>query len=144
MFMSYIVGSIFLTIRFKYFDFIEWFDLNSSPQSLFERSSISDFFGWVFNVHAYLIYYPVNVNICTIWINSNNFTTKFFWSLILYLTVCSCHVTYAFQSESTLYSCLNVKELLVRSRHQMWRWSDCNWTRTQNHLVLMVECWFKN
>ena len=25
------------------------------------------------------------------------------------LTVCSCHVTYAFQSESTLYSFLNVK-----------------------------------
>ena len=30
-----------------------------------------------------------------------------------HLTVCSCHVTYAFQSESTLYSCLNVKELLA-------------------------------
>ena len=29
------------------------------------------------------------------------------------MTVCSCHVTYAFQSESTLYSCLNVKELLA-------------------------------
>ena len=28
-------------------------------------------------------------------------------------TVCSYHVTYAFQSESTLYSCLNVKELLT-------------------------------
>ena len=32
------------------------------------------------------------------------------------LTVCTYHVTYAFQSESTLYSCLNVKELLARSR----------------------------
>ena len=31
-------------------------------------------------------------------------------------TVCSCHVTYAFQSEFTLYSCLNVKERLARSR----------------------------
>ena len=31
-----------------------------------------------------------------------------------YLTVCFYHVTYAFQSESTLYSCLNVKELLAR------------------------------
>ena len=30
--------------------------------------------------------------------------------------ICSYHVTYAFQSESTLYSCLNVKELLARSR----------------------------
>ena len=27
-----------------------------------------------------------------------------------FLTVCSYHVPYAFQSESTLYSCLNVKE----------------------------------
>ena len=42
---------------------------------------------------------------------------------------------YAFQSESTLYSCRNVKELLARSRRQIWSLSDCNWTRTQNHLV---------
>ena len=28
-------------------------------------------------------------------------------------TVCSYHVTYALQGESTLYSCLNVKELLA-------------------------------
>ena len=34
-------------------------------------------------------------------------------------TVCFCHVTYAFQSESTLYSCLNVKELLARSRRKI-------------------------
>ena len=34
-------------------------------------------------------------------------------------TVCSCHVTYAFESESTLYSCLNVKELLARSRREI-------------------------
>ena len=40
-----------------------------------------------------------------------------------------------FQSESTLYSCLNVKELLARSRREIWRWSDCNWTRTKNHLI---------
>ena len=34
------------------------------------------------------------------------------------LTVCFYHVTYEFESESTLYSCLNVKELLARSgRH---------------------------
>ena len=51
------------------------------------------------------------------------------------MTVCSCHVTYAVQSESTLYSCLNVKELFARSRREIWSLSDCNWTRTQNHLV---------
>ena len=29
---------------------------------------------------------------------------------------------------------LNVKELLARSRREIWRLIDCNWTRTQNHL----------
>ena len=38
---------------------------------------------------------------------------------LISLTVCSCHVTYAFESESTLYSCLNVKELLARSRREI-------------------------
>ena len=42
---------------------------------------------------------------------------------------------YVFQTESTLYSCLNVKELLAQSRHKIWSLSDCNWTQTQNHLV---------
>ena len=40
-------------------------------------------------------------------------TTMFF------MTVCSCHVTYAFQSESTIYSCLNVKEFLAQSRREI-------------------------
>ena len=40
------------------------------------------------------------------------------------------HVTYAFQSESTLYSCLNVKELLARNRPEVLSLSDWNWTRT--------------
>ena len=37
--------------------------------------------------------------------------------------------------ESTLCSCLNVKELLAWSRREIWSLSDCNWTRIQNHLV---------
>ena len=42
------------------------------------------------------------------------------WSIMkVYLTVCSCHATYAFESESTLYSCLNFKELLARSRREI-------------------------
>ena len=44
-------------------------------------------------------------------------------------TVCSCHVTYAFQSESTLYSCLNgwvlAKWLSVRL------WTKWLWVRVQ-------------
>ena len=35
------------------------------------------------------------------------------WELCKSAVVCSCHVTYAFQSESALYSYLNVKELLA-------------------------------
>ena len=61
----------------------------------------------------------------------------FSWSNLLrneFMILCSCHITYAFQSESTLYSCLNVKELLARSRREIWSLSDCNGTRTQNHL----------
>ena len=50
------------------------------------------------------------------------------------LTVCS-FVRYAFQSESTHYSCLNVKELLDSKRRDIWSLSDCNRTRTHNHLV---------
>ena len=35
------------------------------------------------------------------------------------LFVCFYHVTYEFKSESTLYSCLNVKEPLARSRRHI-------------------------
>ena len=40
-----------------------------------------------------------------------------------------------FQSESTHYSVLNVKELLARNRHKILSLSDCNGTRTRNQLV---------
>ena len=49
--------------------------------------------------------------------------------------VCSYHVTYKFQSEFTLNSCLNVKEFLARSRCKVWSLSDSYWARTHNHLV---------
>ena len=59
-----------------------------------------------------------------------------FWVLIcsVHLTVCSCHVSYSF---SELIHTLELpQELLARSSCKIWRWNDCNWTRTQNHLVL--------
>ena len=49
--------------------------------------------------------------------------------------VCYYHITYAFQSESTLHSCLKVRELLALNRRKIWSLSDCKWTRTHNHLV---------
>ena len=51
------------------------------------------------------------------------------------LSVCYYHVTYAFQSESAFYSCLNVKEPLAQNRHDILSLSDSNWIRTRNHLV---------
>ena len=60
------------------------------------------------------------------------------WILIctVYLIVRSCQATYVFQSESTLYSCLNVKEPLAWNRRWIWSSSDGNGTGTHNHLVL--------
>ena len=60
-------------------------------------------------------------------------TRRKFWRL----SDCNwtCHVTYAFQSESTLYSFPNVRKLLARSRRKIWSLSDCNLNRNQNHLL---------
>ena len=51
----------------------------------------------------------------------------------IFSVVGSCQVKYAFHIESTLYTCLNVKELLARRRSQVWSLNYCNWTPTQNH-----------
>ena len=54
-----------------------------------------------------------------------------------FLTVCY-HVTYAFlsqtDSEFTLFSCLNAKELLARNKRDILSLSDSNGTRNHNHL----------
>ena len=47
--------------------------------------------------------------------------------------VCSCHVTYVFQSESTLYSCLNVKELLLAKWLSVRLRTKWFWVRAQLH-----------
>ena len=59
------------------------------------------------------------------------------WVLIctLHLNLCSNNVTCAFQTESFLYICPNVKKLLARKRRDIWGLSDCKGTRPQNHLV---------
>ena len=63
----------------------------------------------------------------------NCFTRFLFLFVIFYL--CFYHVTYAFQSVSTLCICLNAKELLAQNRRHIWSLSDCNGNRTQNQLV---------
>ena len=66
-FMSYIIGSIFSATHFKHFDFIEWFNLNSNPKSLFEIS-LSFAFN---NVSTYSIKFFIIIEIHIIRINSN-------------------------------------------------------------------------
>ena len=45
------------------------------------------------------------------------------------------HGTYSFQSESTLSTFLNIKELLAQNMPDIWSLSHCKRTRTHNHLV---------
>ena len=55
------------------------------------------------------------------------------WKSTVELTVYYYDVTYAFQSESTAYSCLNVKELFAQNRHDLWSLSDSIRILTHNH-----------
>ena len=43
-----------------------------------------------------------------------------------------------------VHSCLNVKEVegTAQSRREIGSLSDCNWTRTHNHLVRLGTEWF--
>ena len=66
------------------------------------------FHWWIFSCEA------------TFFIQKQQKLGSYFFYFKKSLIVCSCHVTYAFQSESTFYNCLNVKELLARNRHEIW------------------------
>ena len=52
-----------------------------------------------------------------------------------YLSVCYYYVTYAYQSESTLYICPNVNELISKSNRDICILSDTNGILMNNHLV---------
>ena len=54
-------------------------------------------------------------------------------------TLCFYHVTNAFQSESALYSCLNVKEFLAQNWRNICSLSNSNGIRTHNHLVRLTK-----
>ena len=70
-----------------------------------------------------LVFHPVYI--------LQNFESQLFsrilWRVVFY------HVLYVF--ESTLYSYLNVKELIALNRSNIWSLSDCNGIGTQKHLV---------
>lgn len=59
------------------------------------------------------------------------------------ITVCSYHATYTFRVDLHSGVTWNVKELLARKRHGIWRLSDCSGTRTHNQLVryLTISHW---
>ena len=90
----------FLTIHFKYFDFIEWFDLNSNSSNLFERSSISNisvdfsvfFFNWLSNVSTFSTKLSIIIKTWFIRINSNKVVTNLFlilssFSFVIWVSV---------------------------------------------------------
>ena len=87
-----------------------------------------------------------------IWKNRLTYDWAVLWVPIcmVHLAVCFCHVAYVFQSESTLYSCLNVKELLTRNK-QIWLngWvfiyelSDCGFVSSCSHLNFRFHTCFK-
>ena len=84
----------------------------------------------------FVIYYKKDVTLkhlaCISDILQNAVLTVYTFQKTVLLTVCFYHVTYVFQSECTLCSCLNVKELLARNRHNISSLSDYNRTRTRN------------
>ena len=83
--------------------------------------------------------FPFHANVKIV----NNFLRLFFLSFIgmfitlfhtLYCIYPLTIVTYRFQSESTLCSCLNVKEFLDRNRRDIWSLSESNGIQTHKPL----------
>ena len=65
----------------------------------------------------------------------NDWAVLWVFICTVHFTVCFYKVKYLLQSESPLYSSLNVKELLARNRRDIWSLSDSNRTRNHSHLV---------
>ena len=73
-----------------------------------------------------------------------------FWELTwtVHFTVCSCHVTYVFQSESRLYSCLNVKKPLLEAgvKSEVYMTTTRIWSSDYNLVKWLSVClqtkWF--
>ena len=73
----YEVGSIFLAMGFKHFDFIEWFQLNSYFSNLL--AIFSDFLVY-FSMCLYFLFISLKMlNFFSIRINSNKHTINFFF-----------------------------------------------------------------
>ena len=91
-----------------------------------------------------LVEYPNSHFLFLRFISTKNFSTPFSNSSTeTFVGMSSCFIYYKIPWLNVIMSrmnphsivCLNVKELLAQSRRQIWSLSDCNWTRTHNHLV---------
>ena len=102
--------------------------------SVSEKDAISEVYLSATGLAPTIIYF-INKH-STIWSNWANDCAEF-WVVIcmVLLTVCSYHFTQAFQSESTLYICLNVKKILPQNSRDIWSLIDCIESQTHNHLL---------
>ena len=95
--------------------------------------------GRISDFHTYLTGEVGFVNVPFISFRGNWFNVLFYNGGILWLYVLVMSCTHF--RVNPHYSCPNVKELLARSRCEIWSLNDCNWTRTQNHLVRVQLQW---
>ena len=109
--------------------------------------NVKELIGW--NSHNIWSLSDSNPQPLSLWTNTQQFTKLAKWLSWIVSTICkvrltiySYRVTHAFQSKSTLYHCLNVKELIGWNSHNIWSLSDSNpqplslWTNTQQFTKL--------
>ena len=74
-------------------------------------------------IHFKLFCFEKKSNKFSWWVWKRSLLVTRFWPMSPFYTTWKYQKTlcyYAFQSDSTLYSCLNVKELLARNRYDIW------------------------
>ena len=109
---------------FVIFSFVITGNINKWKENFLRMKKI--FFFMLEHLHSFYFFSRTQ---CPTEVVSSQSNSYYCWS------VCSYHVMYAFQSESTLYICLNVKELLAQNRRNISSLSDSDGTWTHNHLV---------
>ena len=91
-----------------------------------------DIFQIISVILIHIIYWYV---VLLMYLLQQSFYKHWTWLRRISLTKYYYHATAECQNEPTLYSCLNVKELLARNRPHIWSLSDSNGIRTDNQLV---------
>ena len=112
-YFCYIVYYIFVIIIILH-DIYIFLDLSAGiNKSLLSFNFYTPYINFVWKVHFAFLNSMFYITFIIVFLKSTNSLTLF-----------SCHDTNAFHSESTLYSCLNVKKLLPQSRRDIWiKWN---------------------